>query len=114
MFRESAAVLDWVDLPGEGDLASRLWSRPAATVIGLDACPVDGAANAVPPSARARVSLRIAPGSDPQRQAAVDHHRRPLRLPGERVEPDHAAALRRGERERAAERQIPAGAADPA
>lgn len=71
MFRESAAVLDGVDLPGEGDLASRLWSRPAATVIGLDACPVDGAANAVPPSARARVSLRIAPGSDPQRQAEI-------------------------------------------
>lgn len=46
-------------------------ATPAATVIGLDACPVDGAANAVPPSARARVSLRIAPGSDPQRQAEI-------------------------------------------
>lgn len=74
-FRASAGVLDGVELSGSGHLASRLWSRPAATVIGIDAPPVAGASNIVIPEATARISVRIVPGSDPQAQlAAIETH----------------------------------------
>ena len=74
-FRSSAGVLEGVELTGSGHLASRLWSRPAATVIGIDAPPVAGASNIVIPQATARVSVRIVPGSDPQAQlAAIEAH----------------------------------------
>lgn len=62
--RKNASVLDGVDLMGSGPVQDRLWSRPAVTVIGLDAVPVDKCSNALNPSARARVSLRVAPGAD--------------------------------------------------
>jgi len=76
-FRASAAVLEGVELSGTGHLASRLWSRPAATVIGIDAPPVAGASNIVIPEATARVSVRIVPGSDPKAQLdAVETHLR--------------------------------------
>ena len=66
-FRSLAGVLPGVDLLGEGTVAERLCTRPALNVIGLDAPPVDGAQNALIPRARARVSMRLAPGDDPQR-----------------------------------------------
>ena len=53
-------------LLGTGPLADRLVTRPAVNVIGLDAPPVEGAINAVIPWARAKVSLRIPPATDPQ------------------------------------------------
>lgn len=76
-FRTTAGVLEGVELSGSGHLASRLWSRPAATVIGIDAPPVAGASNIVIPQATARVSVRIVPGSDPASQlAAIEKHLR--------------------------------------
>jgi acetylornithine deacetylase/succinyl-diaminopimelate desuccinylase-like protein len=53
-------------LIGTGTLATRLWARPSVTVIGLDATPTEGASNSLMPEAKARVSLRTAPGSDPE------------------------------------------------
>ncbi len=61
-FRSDATVLDGVDLIGTGTPADMLWSRYAATVIGIDVPPVVGSANAIQASARARVSLRVPPG----------------------------------------------------
>jgi cysteinylglycine-S-conjugate dipeptidase len=49
---------------------SRLWTRPALTIIGLDAPRVSEASNTLIPSARAKFSLRIAPGQEPS--AAFD------------------------------------------
>ncbi|MFD9130514.1 dipeptidase [Kitasatospora sp. NPDC059571] len=63
-FRADAAVLDGVDLMGSGTVADRLWARPAVTVLGIDCPPVVGSAAAVPATARARVSLRVPPGTD--------------------------------------------------
>lgn len=63
-FRSDAGVLDGVRLTGTGTVADRLWARPAVTVLGIDCPPVVGSAAAVPPTARARVSLRIPPGTD--------------------------------------------------
>ena len=63
-YRAAAGVLPGVKLMGTGTLASRLWAKPSVTTIGLDATPTEGASNSLMPEAKARVSLRIAPGSD--------------------------------------------------
>ena len=74
-FRRDAGVLAGVALAGSGPIAEQLFSRPAITVIGIDAPAVDGAANAVVPRARAAVSVRVPPGRDPgaARDAVVRH-----------------------------------------
>jgi acetylornithine deacetylase/succinyl-diaminopimelate desuccinylase-like protein len=74
-FRRDAGVLAGVALAGSGVIAEQLACRPAITVIGIDAPPVDGAANAVVARARAAVSVRLAPGQDPDqaRSAVVAH-----------------------------------------
>ena len=65
-YRAAAGVLPGVGLMGTGTLASRLWAKPSVTAIGLDAPPTEGASNSLIPEAKARVSMRIAPGSDPE------------------------------------------------
>lgn len=65
-FREELGMRPDQPLLGTGPLTDRLVTRPAASVIGLDAPAVEGAINAVIPSARAKVSLRLPPGTDPQ------------------------------------------------
>ena len=76
-FRTDAGVLDGVSLIGGGTVADRLWARPAVTVLGIDCPPVVGSAAAVPATARARVSLRVPPGTDPDTalQALAAHLR---------------------------------------
>lgn len=75
MFRELAGVLPDQPLVGQGTVASRLFSEPVVNVTGLDAPAVEGAINAVIPSARARVSLRVPPGRDAvaARDALIRH-----------------------------------------
>lgn len=63
-FVEAAGMVDGAELIGSGSLGSRLWSRPMASVIGIDAPTVDKASNVVLPEARARISMRVAPGGD--------------------------------------------------
>ena len=52
----------------DGRPGERLWSRPALTVTGIDVLQVDHAVNAVVPTARAKISLRIHPAQDPRRR----------------------------------------------
>ena len=66
VFRSVAGVVDGQPLTGTRSIASRLCSRPVANVVGIDAPAVDGAINAVIPWARAKVSLRLPPGVDPE------------------------------------------------
>jgi acetylornithine deacetylase/succinyl-diaminopimelate desuccinylase-like protein len=78
-FRADAGVLPGVDLIGAGSIADRLYGRPSINVIGIDAPAVEGAANALIPKARARVSVRLgrvlAPGQDPaEAQRVVARH----------------------------------------
>ena len=47
---------------GAGPAVERLWARPAITVTGLDAPRTAGASNTLVPAARARVTVRLAPG----------------------------------------------------
>jgi acetylornithine deacetylase/succinyl-diaminopimelate desuccinylase-like protein len=63
-FRAEAGLLDGVRLTGTGGLTDRLWAGPAADVIGIDAPSVAAASNTLVPAARAKVSLRVAPGDD--------------------------------------------------
>jgi acetylornithine deacetylase/succinyl-diaminopimelate desuccinylase-like protein len=74
-YREAAGLLPDVELMGNGTLASRLWAHPSVTAIGLDAPPTAGASNSLIPEAKARISLRLAPGSDPEEsmRRLMDH-----------------------------------------
>lgn len=63
--REEAGALPGVRMIGQGSISDRLWSGPAVSVLGIDGPRVAGSSNQLVPSARARVSLRVAPGDDP-------------------------------------------------
>ncbi|WP_371582593.1 dipeptidase [Streptomyces sp. NBC_01314] len=65
-FRKDAKVLDGVELVGADTVADRIWARPAATVLGIDAPPVVGATPSIQASARALIGLRVPPGVDVQ------------------------------------------------
>ncbi|HEV8682474.1 MAG TPA: dipeptidase [Actinomycetota bacterium] len=73
--RKDAGAVDGVQLIGNGGLTSRMWTKPAVSVLAIDATPVAEASNTLVPAARAKVSLRIAPGDDPDRamDALVEH-----------------------------------------
>jgi acetylornithine deacetylase/succinyl-diaminopimelate desuccinylase-like protein len=51
--------VEWI---GSGSSVERLWTKPSLSIIGLDAPKVAGSSNTLVPAARARLSLRIAPG----------------------------------------------------
>jgi cysteinylglycine-S-conjugate dipeptidase len=55
----AAPGIEWI---GSGSAVERLWTKPALSITGLDAPQVAGASNTLVPAARARLSLRIAPG----------------------------------------------------
>lgn len=65
-FRTDSGLLDSVRLAGSGSLASRLWTKPALSVIGFDSTSVDKRSNTIQDTCRACLSLRIAPGQDPK------------------------------------------------
>lgn len=64
--RSDAGVVASYRLAGTGSLASRLWTKPSASVIGFDAHPVDGSFNVLADSTRFRISLRTAPTQRPE------------------------------------------------
>jgi acetylornithine deacetylase/succinyl-diaminopimelate desuccinylase-like protein len=68
--RSESGALDGVELIGEGPLHERIWGRAALSVLGIDCPNVREASNQLVPVARAKVSMRLAPGDDPA--AAMD------------------------------------------
>jgi acetylornithine deacetylase/succinyl-diaminopimelate desuccinylase-like protein len=60
--RAESGIADGVDFVGTGPAVDLLWTRPALTITGIDAPKVEGASNTLTASARAKLSLRIAPG----------------------------------------------------
>jgi acetylornithine deacetylase/succinyl-diaminopimelate desuccinylase-like protein len=74
-FRAGADLLAGVGLTGAGPVGARLWSRPSVSAIGIDMTSIAGSSNVLVPEARAKLSMRIVPGSDPQREldALVRH-----------------------------------------
>lgn len=63
-FRLDTSAVDGLQLAGTGDLAARVWTKPALSVIGIDAPSVAESANAIIPEVTCRLSLRTVPGSD--------------------------------------------------
>jgi cysteinylglycine-S-conjugate dipeptidase len=63
----AAAETHWV---GTGSMVERLWTKPAITVTGIDAPKVEGASNTLTPAARAKVTIRIAPGDTSENAVA--------------------------------------------
>jgi acetylornithine deacetylase/succinyl-diaminopimelate desuccinylase-like protein len=73
--RRFSGLLPRVRLVGRGPLAHRLWTRPAIAIIGIDAPPTEDAVHQLVPIARAKVSVRLAPGDDTQRAfRAIEKH----------------------------------------
>jgi acetylornithine deacetylase/succinyl-diaminopimelate desuccinylase-like protein len=62
--RADSGVLDGVCEIGSGSVPERLWAKPAITVIGIDTTSVAAASNTLIPRARAKISMRVAPGGD--------------------------------------------------
>jgi len=67
-FRAEVGLVPSAALVGSGGTAiyDRLWNRPALALIGLEGAPLAQAANQLIAEAAARVSVRIAPGQDPE------------------------------------------------
>jgi acetylornithine deacetylase/succinyl-diaminopimelate desuccinylase-like protein len=55
----AAPGTSWI---GTGSVVERLWAKPSITVTGFDAPKAVGASNTLVPAARARVTVRLAPG----------------------------------------------------
>ena len=73
--RAETGMLDGVREIGSGSVPQRLWAKPAITVIGIDTTPIDKASNTLIPRARAKVSMRVAPGGDAaEHLAALTRH----------------------------------------
>ncbi len=74
-FRHEAGMLDGVELVGKGSITDRIWTKPSISVLGIDAPATLEAANALQPRAKAKISVRLAPGDEPKSAyAAVKAH----------------------------------------
>ena len=62
--RADSGLLDGVSEIGSGSVPERMWAKPAITVIGIDTTSVAAASNTLIPRARAKISMRVAPGGD--------------------------------------------------
>ncbi|AQT79297.1 dipeptidase [Mycolicibacterium litorale] len=62
--RTESGLLDGVQEIGSGSVVTRMWAKPAITVIGIDTTPIAKSSNTLIPRAKAKVSMRIAPGGD--------------------------------------------------
>ena len=62
--RGDSGLLDGVSEIGSGSVPERMWAKPAITVIGIDTTSVAAASNTLIPRARAKISMRVAPGGD--------------------------------------------------
>jgi acetylornithine deacetylase/succinyl-diaminopimelate desuccinylase-like protein len=76
--RADAGLLDGVCEIGSGSVPRRLWAKPAITVIGIDTTPITASSNTLIPRARAKISMRVAPGGDAAAHldALADHLQR--------------------------------------
>jgi cysteinylglycine-S-conjugate dipeptidase len=60
--RAESGVAPGVAWIGTGTTVAKLWTSPSITVTGIDAPKAEGASNTLVPVARAKVTVRIAPG----------------------------------------------------
>jgi acetylornithine deacetylase/succinyl-diaminopimelate desuccinylase-like protein len=69
--RVDAGLLPETSTIGSGSYLSRIWTKPSITVIGIDSKNVDVASNTLLPAASAKISMRIAPGDEPEKALAA-------------------------------------------
>jgi acetylornithine deacetylase/succinyl-diaminopimelate desuccinylase-like protein len=69
--RADSSLLAEVSQIGDGGIMDRIWGKPALTIIGIDVPSVAMSSNTLLPTASAKVSLRIAPGQDPDEALAL-------------------------------------------
>lgn len=69
--RADTGLLDGVTEIGSGSVPQRLWAKPAITVIGIDTTSIAASSNTLIPRARAKVSMRVAPGADAGAHLAI-------------------------------------------
>ena len=87
VFAADAGLLPGVSTIGTGTVPERLWHGPAVTVLGMDVPSTAEASNVLLPRARAKVSLRLAPGQDVDAAlAALTAHLRSAAVWGSQVE----------------------------
>ena len=72
----AAPGIEWI---GDGSAVERLWTKPSISITGFDAPKVEGSSNTLVPTARCRISMRIAPGDNTANavkclQAHLDEH----------------------------------------
>lgn len=66
-----AGLLPGTQQIGDGSILDRIWTKPALTVIGIDGQTVALSSNTMLPSVKAKISLRIAPGEQPEQALAL-------------------------------------------
>jgi acetylornithine deacetylase/succinyl-diaminopimelate desuccinylase-like protein len=64
--RADSSLLPQVSQIGDDGIMDRIWGKPALTIIGVDVPSVEMSSNTLMPEVSAKVSLRIAPGQDPE------------------------------------------------
>ena len=75
--RDEAGLLAGVSPAGAGDILSRIWNRPAITIIGTDFTSVEAASNTLSPEVSVVISARVAPGQKAaDAYAALEGHLR--------------------------------------
>lgn len=75
--RDEAGLLPGATPIGNGTILSRIWNKPAITVIGIDATSVAAASNTLLPEATVVISARVAPGQTGEdAYAALERHLR--------------------------------------
>src|SRR5690606_18676834 len=75
--RDETGLLPGVSPIGRDTILSRIWNKPAVTVIGIDATSVAAASNTLLPEVTVVISARVAPGqSGEDAYAAMEKHLR--------------------------------------
>lgn len=75
--RDEAGLLPGTTPIGRDSILSRIWNKPAVTVIGIDATSVESASNTLLPEVTVVISARVAPGqSGEEAYAALERHLR--------------------------------------
>ncbi len=75
--RAETSLLEGVEFIGDDSFVDRMWAKPAISIVGLDTTPIAISSNVLIPQARARISLRVAPGDTAEnaREALFAHLR---------------------------------------
>ena len=77
VYRSGSAILPGVEFLGTGSLSDRIWAKPSVTVLGMDLPNTAEASNVLLNQVKAKLSMRIIPGSDgdAQLEALMSHLR---------------------------------------